>query len=285
MTATDPDGATVARLRAAGCVFAEDEARLLVEAARTPEELHELARRRVLGEPLEVILGWAEFCGLRIVVEPGVFVPRQRTSYLVEQAVAVARPGAVVVDLCCGTGAIGAAVAARVPGVRLHACDVEPASVRCARRNLEPIGGHVHEGDLYAALPAALRGAVDVLVVNAPYVPTDEIAMMPLEAREHEPLVALDGGVDGVEVHRRVAEGAARWLAPGGRLLIETGEGQAAWTAAAMSAHGLVATTSTSDEWYCTVAVGRRMDGLRPPAEDHPFRQRTRPGSPTQPST
>ncbi|MFC8848104.1 MULTISPECIES: putative protein N(5)-glutamine methyltransferase [unclassified Micromonospora] len=260
MTTTDPDEATVVQLRAAGCVFAEDEARLLVEAARTPEELHDLTRRRVLGEPLEVILGWAEFCGLRVVVEPGVFVPRQRTTYLVEQAVAVASPGAVVVDLCCGTGAIGAAVAARVPGTRLYASDVEPASVRCARRNLEPIGGHVYEGDLYDALPAGLRGTVDVLIVNAPYVPTDEIAMMPPEAREHEPLVALDGGVDGVDVHRRVAEGAARWLAPGGHLLIETGAGQADLTAAAMSAHGLVARTSTSDEWYCTVAVGQRTD-------------------------
>ncbi|SCL32255.1 release factor glutamine methyltransferase [Micromonospora nigra] len=264
MTITDPAGATVLSLRAAGCVFAEEEAHLLVEAARTPEELAAMTRRRVDGEPLEVILGWADFCGLRIAVDPGVFVPRQRTAYLVEQAVAVTSPGALVVDLCCGTGAIGVAVASRVPGLRLHAADVEPAAVRCARRNVEPIGGQVHEGDLYGALPAELRGTVDVLTVNAPYVPTDEVAMMPPEAREHEPRVALDGGADGVEVHRRVAEYAARWLAPGGHLLIETGESQAALTAAAMSAHGLEAHTATSDEWYCTVAIGRRPHVSQP---------------------
>ncbi|GAA2529664.1 putative protein N(5)-glutamine methyltransferase [Pilimelia columellifera] len=258
MTTPDPTEAVVLRLRAAGCVFAEDEARLLVGAARTPQELIVMTRRRVDGEPLEVILGWAEFCGLRIAVDPGVFVPRQRTAYLVEEAIAVTSEGAVVVDLCCGTGAIGAAVAARAPGIRLHAADIEPASVRCARRNLEPIGGQVHEGDLFDALPAELRGTVDVLLVNAPYVPTGEIAMMPPEARDHEPRVALDGGTDGVDVHRRVAESAARWLAPGGHLFIESGESQAALTAAAMSAHGLQAYTLTSDEWCSTVAIGRR---------------------------
>ncbi|AGL19234.1 putative protein N(5)-glutamine methyltransferase [Actinoplanes sp. N902-109] len=264
MTTTDPTEAVVRRLRAAGCVFAEDEAGLLVDAARTPEDLDLMTRRRVDGEPLEVILGWAEFCGLRIAVDPGVFVPRRRTTYLVEQAVAVTAGSAVVVDLCCGTGAIGAAVAARVPGIGLYAADIEPAAVRCARRNLEPIGGRVHEGDLFDALPAELRGTVGVLIVNAPYVPTDEIAMMPPEARDHEPRVALDGGFDGVEVHRRVAEQATRWLAPGGHLLIETGESQAALTATAMSAHGLEAHVSTSDEWYCTVAIGRRPQDCQP---------------------
>jgi release factor glutamine methyltransferase len=246
----------VERLRAAGCVFAEDEARLLTEAASTPEELDEMTRRRVAGEPLEVIVGWAEFCGLRVVVEPGVFVPRQRTAHLVDCAVAVTAPGDVVVDLCCGTGAIGAAVAARVPGIRLHASDVEPASVRCARRNLGPLGGQVHEGDLYDALPESLRGSVGTLIVNAPYVPTGEIAMMPPEARDQEPRVALDGGPDGVSVHRRVAGAAARWLAPGGHLLIETGEQQAALTAAAMTEHGLTARITTSEELFCTVVTG-----------------------------
>jgi release factor glutamine methyltransferase len=238
----------VERLRAAGCVFAEDEARLLTEAAATPEELEELTRRRVDGEPLEVIVGWAGFCGLRVIVEPGVFVPRQRTAFLVEQAAALTAPGDVVVDLCCGTGAIGAAVAARVPGIRLHAADIEPASVRCARRNLEPLGASVHEGDLYDALPVGLRGTVGTLIVNAPYVPTGEIALMPPEARDREPRVALDGGPDGVSMHRRV---------PGGHLLIETGAHQAALTAAAMTGHGLTARTVTSGEQACTVVIGR----------------------------
>lgn len=250
--------AVVSRLRAAGCAFAEDEARVLGSAAGTPGELAAMVARRVAGEPLEVVVGWAEFCGVRVAVEPGVFVPRQRTGYLVAQAAALARPDAVVVDLCCGTGAVGAAVAARVPGVALYAADVEPAAVRCARRNLDPLGGRVFTGDLYEALPGELRGRVDVLAVNAPYVPTGEVGMMPAEAREHEPLVALDGGPDGVGVQRRVAEGAPRWLAPGGHLLIETGERQAGLTARAVAAHGLDVRVTTSAELSCTVVVGRR---------------------------
>jgi release factor glutamine methyltransferase len=198
-----PDPAIVARLRAAGCVFAEDEARLIAEAASTPQELEDLVAKRVSGLPLEPLIGWAEFCGLRIRVAPGVFVPRHRTEFLVQQAVALAAPDAVVLDLCCGAGAIGAAIASRAgAGVELVACDVEPAAVRCARENIEPAGS-VYEGDLYDALPASLRGRVDVLAVNAPYVPTDAIALMPPEARLHEPAVALDGGGDGLDVPRR----------------------------------------------------------------------------------
>ncbi len=139
-------------------------------------------------------------------------------------------PGRVVLDLCCGTGAVGAAIHAAVGGVELYASDIEPAAVRCARRNVEPLGGQVFEGDLFDALPASLRGRVDLLVVNAPYVPTEAIALMPPEAREHEPHITLDGGADGVDVQRRVAAGAAEWLAPGGHLLIETSREQASRT-------------------------------------------------------
>ena len=115
-------------------------------------------------------------------------------------------------DLCCGTGAIGAAIAAREPTVELHAADLDPDAVACARRNVSM--GRVHQGDLYDALPADLAGRVDVLAVNAPYVPTDEIAMMPTDARDHEHRIALDGGRDGLDVHRRVAAGAAGVAAP-----------------------------------------------------------------------
>jgi release factor glutamine methyltransferase len=246
-----------ARLRAAGSVFAEDEAAALVAAASTPQELARMIERRVLGEPLEVIVGWAEFCGLRIGVEAGVFVPRTRTGVLVEAAAPLLRPGSVVVDLCCGTGAVGVVLHARQPGIQLYAADIEPAAVRCARTNVEPIGGRVLEGDLFAALPPALHGAVDVLVVNAPYVPSDAIALMPPEAREHEPLVALDGGADGVDVHRRVAAGARQWLAPGGHLVVETSRRQAPLTVDAFAAAGLTAQVVTSEDVDGTAVIGR----------------------------
>src|SRR5246127_2947620 len=121
-----PDSLIVDRLRTAGCVFAEDEARLLIAAAQTPAELDVMVGQRVTGLPLEQVVGWAEFCGLRITVAPGVFVPRRRTEFLVRRAVALARRGDVIVDLCCGAGAIGAAVAAAVEGGGGDAAGIHP---------------------------------------------------------------------------------------------------------------------------------------------------------------
>jgi release factor glutamine methyltransferase len=212
-----------------------------------------MVRRRVAGEPLEVIVGWAEFCGLRVLVAPGVFVPRQRSGFLVITAIELAGPSAVIVDLCCGTGALGMAVAAKVGGAGLYACDIDPEAVRCARRNVGDLGGQVFQGDLYDALPESLRGGVDLLIANAPYVPTEEIGLMPPEARVYEPQVALDGGPDGVAIHRRVAAGAPDWLAPGGHLLIETSQRQANQTAETASTHGLLTRILSSEEFSCTV--------------------------------
>jgi release factor glutamine methyltransferase len=245
----------VTRLRAAGCVFAEEETRLLISAARTPEELAAMVDRRVAGLPLEQVIGWAEFCGLRIAVDPGVFVPRRRTEFLVRQAAALAGPGnVVIVDLCCGAGAIGAALAAALGGAEVHAVDIDPAAVRCAGRN---VPGSVYQGDLYEPLPAALRGRVGILAANVPYVPTGEIGFLPPEARAHEPGVALDGGADGLDVLRRVAAGAPEWLAPGGHLLIETSERQAASAAAAFADSGLTSRVSRSDDLDATVIIGQ----------------------------
>lgn len=256
VNAAAPDVAEiVARLRAAGCVFAEDEAQLLVGQAASPAELTAMVDRRVSGIPLEVILGWAEFLGLRIAVDAGVFVPRRRTEFLVEQAAELTRPGAVVVDLCCGSGALGVALAASVGDVELHAADIEPAAVRCARRNVEPIGGRVYQGDLFESLPDALRGRIDILLANTPYVPTDAIRSMPPEARDHEPHVTLDGGVDGLDVQRRVAASAAEWLAPGGHVFVEVGEEQAAASAALFSRAGLAARVMAADDFEATVVI------------------------------
>jgi release factor glutamine methyltransferase len=261
-----------------------------------------MVERRAAGLPLEHVLGWAEFCGLRIAVDPGVFVPRRRTEFLVDQAVALARqagpqdepldesfdgPLTVVVDLCCGSGAVGAALAAAlgagrggardatlgaaeeaargaaVGRVELHAADIDPASVACAQRNIVAVGGRVYQGDLFEPLPGALRGRVTLLTANVPYIPTGAIGTLPAEARVHEPLAALDGGPDGLDVARRVAAAAPLWLAPGGHLLIETSAGQAPLAADAFAAAGLIPRVVTSDELDATVIIGTRPGPTR----------------------
>ncbi|MGD3110139.1 putative protein N(5)-glutamine methyltransferase [Streptomyces sp. YGL11-2] len=260
--------AVVTALRSAGCVFAEDEAELLISTAASPADLAAMVVRRTAGRPLEHVLGWAEFAGLRISVDPGVFVPRRRTEFLLGQAVDLGRRaagrtgrGTVAVDLCCGSGAVGAALAAALDGVELYAADIDPAAVRCARRNVAAAGGEVYEGDLFAPLPARLRGRIDVLVANVPYVPTEEVGLLPPEAREYEPLVALDGGADGLDVLRRVTAEAPRWLAPGGHLLVETSELQAPQAVETFARNGLTAGVATCDELYATVVIGTRPDG------------------------
>jgi release factor glutamine methyltransferase len=262
--------AIVTRLRAAGCVFAEDEARLLISAARTPAGLAAMVDRRAAGQPLEHVLGWAEFCGLRIAVDPGVFIPRRRTEFLVREAAALARragapagqaaaqPRAVVVDLCCGSGAVGAALAAALGRVELHAVDIDPAALRCARRNVAAAGGRVYHGDLYGPLPATLRGRVNILAANVPYVPTEAVGLLPPEARDHEPRAALDGGADGLDVLRRVTAAAPEWLARGGHLLAETSERQAPQAAEAVARGGLVPRVAHSSELNATIVIGTR---------------------------
>jgi len=274
--------AVISRLRAAGCVFAEEEAAILLADATTPAELEARVARRVEGEPLEYIVGWAEFCGLRVSVTPGVFVPRQRTTLVVREALRVAPSRPVVLDLCCGAGAIGAAILDARPNAAVYAADIDPAATECARRTLAALWVEEHReaagsswveehreaarletraqvvtGDLYEPLPASIKGTVDVLAVNAPYVPTDEIPFMPSEARDHEARAALDGGADGLALHRRVADGAGEWLTPGGHLIIETSERQASVTAGILESAGLSVSIVHDDEVDGTVVVGR----------------------------
>jgi release factor glutamine methyltransferase len=261
------------RLRAAGCVFAEDEARLMIATARTAAELDTMVARRADGLPLEHVLGWAEFCGLRIAVGPGVFVPRRRTEFLASQAVAVTlawvrktapagSDAVVLVDLCCGSGAVGAAVAtalrAEAVQFELHAADIDPAAAACARRNVAAFGGTVYVGDLYDPLPARLSGRVGLLTANVPYIPAGAIDTLPAEARVHEPRVALDGGADGLDILRRVASAAPRWLAPGGHLLVETSEEQAPAASQAFAGAGLIPRLTASEELDATVIIGTR---------------------------
>ncbi|HET6877030.1 MAG TPA: putative protein N(5)-glutamine methyltransferase [Jatrophihabitans sp.] len=247
--------ALVARLRAAGCVFAEDEAGVLLASAGSDAELAAMTAAREAGVPLEHVVGWAEFCGLRVSVEPGVFVPRRRSELLVREA--LRGSARRVLDLCCGCGAIGLAIVTGSAG-ELHAVDLDPAAVGCAARNLAAVGGTTYTGDLYAPLPAALRGQFDVVVANAPYVPSDAIVFMPPEARLHEARVALDGGADGLAVQRRVIAAAPGWLRPGGRLLVETSSEQAPLTGRAMREAGLAVEIVADEQLAATAAVGVR---------------------------
>jgi release factor glutamine methyltransferase len=254
--------ALVERLRDAGCVFAEDEADLLLDSA-DGHALEDLAARRVAGEPLEHLLGWVAFDGLRLVVEPGVFVPRRRTELMVHEAVHLAGDlsAPVLVDLCCGCGAVGVAVAKRLGRGTLVAGDVDPAAVHCAARNVALVDGQAVQGDLFDALPAELRGGIDVLTANVPYVPSDAVALMPPEAREHEPRTALDGGHDGLGVLARVAVAAPEWLAPGGSLLVETSEQQVPDALRLLIGAGLAARVAADDELGATVLVGTAPGG------------------------
>ncbi|MDU0205987.1 putative protein N(5)-glutamine methyltransferase [Paenibacillus sp. PFR10] len=249
----------VAGLRAAGCVFAEDEARMLMSAAKSPVELVAMADQRALGHPLEHVIGWMEFCGLRIEVDPGVFIPRHRTEFLVRRATEIAQSGDVVVDLCCGTGALGAVLAAELKGIELYAVDIDPRAAQCARRNITAVGGHVFEGDIFEPLPVTLLNRIDILLANAPYVPTEAIELLPSEARIHEARLALDGGEDGLDVLRRVALEAPLWLSPGGHLLVEVSERQALQAVEIFARSGLLPTVSRFEELDATVIVGMRL--------------------------
>lgn len=258
--------AVVARLRAGGCVFAEAESDLLLEGAGDRAELDAMIASRVAGTPLELVLGWADFGRVRVAVEPGVFVPRLRTGFLAYLASGFLTSGDVIVDLCCGAGPIGAylleVMRERGDGtLELHAADVDEVAVRCARKNLATAieAGHasVYQGDLDAPLPARLAGQVSVLTANVPYVPSAEIPLLPSEARDYEPLSALDGGADGLDLLRRVAQAAPRWLRPGGRLLIEISDRQQEAAIAAFRAAGLEPSVQESDDYDSTVLIGR----------------------------
>lgn len=246
-----------ARLRAAGSVFAEEEADLLLSEL-SGTELELAVADRTAGEPLEHILGWAEFAGLRILVHPGVFVPRRRSVLLLEQALAHLPRHGVLVELCCGTAAIATAVAAGRADVTVHASDIDPAAVACARENLEQYGGRVGLGDLGAAVPPELVGRVDVVVANAPYVPTGQIDLMPREARRHEPLAALDGGPDGTRMQDRVVAAAVELLAPSGVVIVESSRVQAETTASRMLWRGFTPRVVVDDELDATCVVGSR---------------------------
>ncbi|WP_062519019.1 putative protein N(5)-glutamine methyltransferase [Demequina silvatica] len=247
-----------ARLRAAGSVFAEDEATLIREAADGDDaRLEAMLARRIAGDPLEQVVGWVAFAGLRIPVAPGMFVPRRRTELVARLASAAAPPDGVVVDLCCGVGAIAVAVAAARPDVTVVAADVDPAAVALAAASLAPYRASSLVSDVDAAL-RHLDGTVDVLAACPPYVPTAAIPLMPREARDHEPRRALDGGPDGARLQRAVLAASSRLLRPGGTVVVETSEALIGLTAEAAADEGLVVRVERDEELGAVVVVGRR---------------------------
>lgn len=233
MKPTAHDRAGLARrLRAAGCVAAHEEAGQLVSAACDQDELERWVRRRETGEPLAWIVGRSWFCGRRVWVDPGVYVPRAQSEELARRAARLLRrrPGRAA-DLCTGSGAVAHLLMAEVPGAVVVGTDADPRAVSCARRN----GVAVVQGDVGGPLRS---GAFDVVTAVAPYVPTGAFRHLPGDVQRWEPHVALDGGADGLEVVRRVVADAARLLRPGGWLLTEVGGDQDRSLAVALRGQG-----------------------------------------------
>ena len=190
--------------------------------------------RRVRGEPLAWITGSTTFCDLRVRIDLGVYVPRPQSEPLARRAASLLPAAAAAVDVCTGSGAIAAVLRASRPEATIVASDVDPVAVSCARRN----GVTAVQGDLDDALPRELLGVVDVLVAVPPYVPTQELAMLPRDVLAYEPVRALDGGATGTDLLLRLVERSVRWLREGGALLLELGGDQAAPVSDAMTDAG-----------------------------------------------
>lgn len=217
----------------------------------------ELVRRRAAGEPLQTILGETEFYSRTFKVEPGVFIPRPETERLVEEAVAMLAPGdrqllqPVAVEIGCGTGIIGVSLALEVPRLTVWAVDVDPQAVALTAYNARRHGVDgrltVLAGSRFTPLPEHLRGQVDLLVSNPPYVRSDDIEGLDREVAEHDPLEALDGGRDGLVFYRALASGLGPWLRPGGHVVVEIGDDQAQEVTAILAASGIVELRTVQD--------------------------------------
>jgi release factor glutamine methyltransferase len=241
-----------------GFVAPRAEAHALLEASiEGAGSVDALLDRRMRGEPLAWIRGWVRFCGVRVVVESGVFVPRPHTEPLARRAASRLSDSGVAVDLCTGTGAVGAVLAARHPRATVIGTDVDPVAVSCARRN----GVRALEGDLDEPLPTSLRGCVDVMTAVVPYVPASELRLLPRDVLAYEPRRALDGGPRGMTVLARAAHAAVRWLRPRGVVLLEIGGDQAGEVASILADVGVADIRLHRDEDGQDRAIeGRRAD-------------------------
>jgi release factor glutamine methyltransferase len=215
--------------------------------------LREGVKRRAAGEPLQYVTGEMPFRHIIVHVRPGVLIPRPETELLVDEVLEGLPVGGTVIDLCTGSGCVGLSVAHERSDVRVWASDLDPLAVEVAAQNARrlgltdrftPVGG-----DLFAPLPSELKGLVDVVAANPPYVSTAELASLPDEVRDYEPRSALDGGSDGLAIVRRVARDAVEWLRPGGRLALECDE------------RGARAAARLLQEWYEEVSLVQDLTG------------------------
>lgn len=200
------------------------------------ERFREIVRRRAAGEPLQRILGLTEFYSHPFQVAPGVFIPRPETERLVEEAVALVAPpdrrllAPVALEVGCGTGIVGICLALEVPRLTVHASDINPRAVELARHNAHLLGVDTRVDCLVGSrcdpFPRHLRGQVDLLVSNPPYVRRGDIAGLDREVSGHDPHEALDGGPDGLIFYRALASEMGQWLRPGGFVAVEIGADQ-----------------------------------------------------------
>ncbi len=200
--------------------------------------LENMLARRCAGEPVQYILGSADFMGLKFEVSPGVLIPRQDTETLVEAAL-IALQGAGerpdVLDLCTGSGCIGLSLASLVPHTRVTLSDASREALEIAKKNMHALGvkADLRHGDLFAAVG---RARFDLIASNPPYIPRGELAELQREV-QYEPRLALDGGPDGLDFYRRIAEEAGAHLNPGGSIYLEVGIGQAPAVLELLKAH------------------------------------------------
>lgn len=229
------DATSVIRaLETAGCVAADEEAEELIRRAHGANDLERMLARRLTGEPLAWVTGRASFCGLEVVVEPGVYVPRWQSEPLALLAARLLPPAGLGIDLCTGAGAIAMVMRSSRPDARIVATEIDPLAASCARRN----GLVVYQGNLDDPLPAGLAAQVDVMTGVLPYVPSDAFYLLPRDVQRFEPRRALDGGEGGVELIATVVRRSPRWIKSGGWLLLEVGSDQVAEMTAMFAASG-----------------------------------------------
>jgi release factor glutamine methyltransferase len=223
------------------------------ERIATAEELaayRELVRRAGEQEPVAYLTGKAHFFNLELEITPDVLIPRPDTEVLVENAIRLARQSPKlesprILDLCTGSGCIAAAIASNLKTATVIATDIDPKAAAIARRNIEKLGLSsrisVLEGDLFAPLENLPDcQPFHFILANPPYIRTDQIARLDRNVRDFEPTAALDGGADGLTIHRRILTSAEKWLVPGGYVLLEIAFDQGAAAMEAMAARAFL---------------------------------------------